>query len=319
MNEPSSQKKKISIICPVYNEEETIPLYYERFQKAIACLLDRYVIELTFVNNCSTDNTLVAIKEIQAKNSTVQYITLTRNFGYQSSVLCGLTFASGDALVVNDVDCEDPPELIPKFVEKWEGGYDIIYGRRGKRPEYPGLTLCRKFFYRLTRAIADNDFILDMAEFSLFSKRVRDEIIKIKTTFPFIRNELAYVGFRKVGILYDREPRIGGKSNYMGFKGMLRMIKFAVAGILTSSTFPLRLIFYMAIPLLLINFIAIFSYLINPKTIPINLIYMLNTIFLISAVTFISTYMARVYKDGIQRAIYIVDWDNTRLHPRSTK
>jgi polyisoprenyl-phosphate glycosyltransferase len=316
MDEPSSKKKKISIICPVYNEEETIPLYYERFQKSIACLLDRYVIELTFVNNCSTDNTLVAIKEIQVKDPTVQYITLTRNFGYQSSVLCGLTFASGDAIVVNDVDCEDPPELIPQFVVKWEKGYDIIYGRRGKRPEYPGLTLCRKIFYRLTRAIADNDFILDMAEFSLFSKRVRDEIIKLKTTFPFIRNELAYVGFRKIGILYNREPRIGGKSNYMGFKGMLRMTKFAVAGILTASTFPLRLIFYMAIPLLLINFIAIFSYFINPDTIPINLIYMLNTMFLISAVTFISTYMARVYKDGIQRAVFIVDWDNTSLPPR---
>jgi polyisoprenyl-phosphate glycosyltransferase len=319
MNEPSSQKKKISIICPVFNEKKTIPLYYERFQKAIACLLDRYVVELTFVNNCSTDNTLVAIKQIQAKDPTVQYITLTRIFGYQSSVLCGLTFASGDAIVVNDVDCEDPPELIPKFVEKWEEGYDIIYGRRGKRPEYRGLTLCRKIFYRLTRAIADNDFILDMAEFSLFSKRVRDEIVKLKTTFPFIRNELAYVGFRKIGIPYDREPRIGGKSNYMGFKGMLRMIKFAVAGILTASTFPLRLIFYLAAPLLLINFIAIFSYFINPETIPINLIYILNTMFLISAVTFLSTYMARVYKDGIQRAIFIVDWDNSRLPPRSTE
>lgn len=319
MNEPSFQKKKISIICPVFNEKKTIPLYYERFKKAISCLLDRYVVELIFVNNCSTDNTLVAIKKIQAKDPTVQYITLTRNFGYQSSVLCGLTFASGDAIVVNDVDCEDPPELIPKFVEKWEEGYDIIYGRRGKRPEYRGLTLCRKIFYRLTRAIADNDFILDMAEFSLFSKRVRDEIVKLKTTFPFIRNELAYVGFRKIGIPYDREPRIGGKSNYMGFKGMLRMIKFAVAGILTASTFPLRLIFYLAAPLLLINFIAIFSYFINPETIPINLIYILNTMFLISAVTFLSTYMARVYKDGIQRAIFIVDWDNSRLSPRSTE
>jgi len=319
MNKPSSEKQKISVICPVFNEEETIPLYYERFQQAIACLLDHYEIELTFVNNCSTDNTLAAIKLLQTKDPTVQYITLTRNFGYQSSVLCGLTFATGEAIVVNDVDCEDPPELIPKFVEKWGEGYDIIYGRRGKRPEYPGLTLCRKIFYRLTRAIADNDFILDMAEFSLFSKRVRDEIVKIKTTFPFIRNELAYVGFRKIGIPYDREPRIGGKSNYMGFKGMFRMIKFAVAGILTASTFPLRLIFYLAAPLLLINFIAVFSYFVNPEAIPINLIYMLNTMFLISAVTFLSTYMARVYKDGIQRAIFIVDWENTVLHPRSTE
>ena len=316
MNKSSSEKHKISVVCPVFNEEETIPLYYERFQKALACLNDRYSIELTFINNCSTDNTLTAIKSLQAKDPTIQYITLTRNFGYQSSVLCGINFAMGQAIVVNDVDCEDPPELIPKFVEKWEEGYDIIYGKRGKRPENMSLTLCRKLFYRLTKAIADNDFILDMAEFSLFTQRVRDEVIRTKTSFPFIRNELAYVGFRKFGIDYDREPRITGKGNYKGFAGMFRMIKFAVSGILTASTFPLRLILYLAIPLLLSNFVAIFFYFITPENIPLYLFYTINTMFLITAVTFLSTYMARVYKNGIQRPIFIVDWENTLVNPR---
>ena len=178
------------------------------------------------------------------------------------------------------------------------------------------LTLCRKLFYRLTKAIADNDFILDMAEFSLFTQRVRDEVIRTKTSFPFIRNELAYVGFRKFGIDYDREPRITGKGNYKGFAGMFRMIKFAVAGILTASTFPLRLIFYLAIPLLLSNFAAIFFYFITPENMPLYLVYTINTMFLITAVTFLSTYMARVYKNGIQRPIFIVDWENTLLKPR---
>ena len=312
---PDFDKQKVSVVCPVFNEEEAIPLYHDRFKKALACLSDNYLIELIFVNNCSTDNTLAAIKNIQNKNPTVQYITLTRNFGYQSSVLCGLTFATGQAIVVNDVDCEDPPELIPKFVEQWEKGYDIIYGRRGKRPEYLGLTLCRKIFYRLTKAIADNDFILDMAEFSLFTQRVRDEVMRTKTSFPFIRNELAYVGFRKIGIDYDREPRITGKGNYMGLGGMCRMFKFAVAGILTASTFPLRLIFYLAIPLLLSNIAAIFFYLLTPNEIPLHLIYTINTMFLITAVTFLSTYMARVYKNGIERPNFIVDWENTSLTP----
>jgi polyisoprenyl-phosphate glycosyltransferase len=315
MNEPRYEKQKISVVCPVFNEEETIPIYYDRFQKAIACLLDRYEIEITFVNNCSTDNTLDAIKNLQIKKTNIQYITLTRNFGYQSSVLCGITYAKGDAIVVNDVDCEDPPELIPKFVDQWEKGYDIIYGKRGKRSEHLGLTLCRKFFYRLTKAIADNDFFLDMAEFSLFSQRVRDELIRTKTSFPFIRNELAYVGFRNLGISYDREPRITGKSNYKGLAGMFRLIKFAVAGILTASTFPLRLIFYIAIPLLISNFVAIFVYFINPENMPLHLIYTINTMFLITAVTFLSTYMARVYKNGIERPNFIIDWEKTLLNP----
>ncbi|HIB43357.1 MAG TPA: glycosyltransferase [Nitrospina sp.] len=317
MSFPNSEKKKISIICPVFNEEKIIPLYYERFQKATSCLQDRYLIELIFINNCSEDNTLTTAKNLHSQDPSVQIISLTRNFGYQSSVLCGLTFATGDAIVVNDVDGEDPPELIPKFVEQWEKGYEIIYGKRGKRPEFFGLTLCRKLFYRLTRAIADNDFILDMAEFSLFTRQVRDEVMRTKTSFPFIRNELAYVGFRQIGISYDREERIGGKGNYKGVTGMYRMIEFAIAGILTASTFPLRLTFYLAIPLLLSNFLVLFLYFLAPENIPIHLVYILNTIFLITAVTFLSTYMARVYKNGIQRPVFVVDWQNTILntHP----
>ena len=318
MSIPNVKKKKISVICPVFNEENTITLYYDRFQKAMACLKERYQIELIFVNNCSEDNTMPIARKINSQNSSVQIISLTRNFGYQSSVLCGLNFASGDAVVVNDVDGEDPPELIPKFVELWEKGHDIIYGKREKRPEFLGLTLCRKIFYRFTRAIADNDFILDMAEFSLFTREVRDAVLKTKTSFPFIRNELAYVGFRQIGIPYNREKRIGGKGNYMGFAGMCRMFKFAVAGILTASTFPLRLTFYLAIPLLVSNLLVLFVCFLNPENAPLPLIYILNTMFLITAVTFLSAYMARVYKNGIQRPIFVVDWQNTILNTHST-
>ena len=321
MSSPNIKKKKISVVCPVFNEGDIISLYYERFQKAMSCLQDRYQIELIFVNNCSEDNTLSIAMKLHSQNSSVQVISLTRNFGYQASVLCGLNFATGDAIVVNDVDGEDPPELIPMFVEQWEKGYDMIYGKRGKRSEFLGLTLCRKLFYRLTRAIADNDFILDMAEFSLFTRRVRDEVLRTKTSFPFIRNELAYVGFRHIGISYDREERIGGKGNYVGIAGMLRMLKFAVAGILTASTFPLRLTFYLAIPLLLSNFLVLFVYFLTPEKAPLPLIYILNTMFLIAAVTFLSAYMARVYKDGIARPIFVVDWLNTILndHPTNHK
>ena len=245
---------------------------------------------------------------------------ISNNLGWNKNVLLGWT--KKQTLLGNDTqellrDAGDTGTLAHYMIEKWEEGFDIIYGQRGKRPEYLGLTLCRKLFYRLTRAIADNDFILDMAEFALFTKRVRDEVVKIKTTFPFIRNELGYVGFRKIGVPYNREPRIEGRGKYIGFKGMFRMIKFAVAGILTASTFPLRLIFYLAFPLILINILAVLFYLFYPTVISIHLLHILNSMFLISAVTFISTYMARVYKDGIKRAIFIIDWENTYIsaHP----
>ena len=114
---PDLEKQKISVVCPVFNEEEAIPLYYDRFKKALACLSDNYLIELIFVNNCSTDNTLAAIKNIQNKNPTVQYITLTRNFGYQSAIAVGLKYAENDYVCVMDGDLQDPPEIISKFVE----------------------------------------------------------------------------------------------------------------------------------------------------------------------------------------------------------
>ena len=312
MNSPTAEKPKISLVCPVYNEEDIISLYYERFQKATSCLRDRYSIEMIFVNNCSSDDTLAIARDLHSHDSSVQVISLTRNFGYQASVLCGLTFATGEAIVVNDVDCEDPPELISRFVEKWEEGNDIIYGIRKKRPEFWGLVLCRKLFYRLTRAIADHDFILDMAEFSLITRRVRDEVITIKTTFPFIRNELGYVGFRQAGISYDREKRIGGKSHY----NLARMTKFAIAGILTASTFPLRLTAYLAAPLFLLNLFAIAFCFLSPGSLPLEFIFLLNSLFLISSVTFLSTYMARIYKNGIQRPVFIIDWKNTILNSR---
>jgi dolichol-phosphate mannosyltransferase len=142
-------------------------------------------------------------------------------------------------------------------------------------------------------------------------------VIRIKTSFPFIRNELGYVGFRQIGIPYNREQRIGGKGNYTGIAGMFRMVKFAVAGILTASTFPLRLIFYLAAPLLLINFLVLVLYFLTPENTPIQLVHILNTMFLITSVTFLATYMARVYKNGIQRPTFIVDWENTTLNSHS--
>ena len=102
-------------------------------------------------------------------------ITHSRNFGYQASLLCGLTNLEGDAYVIIDADCEDPPELIPEFVKKWEEGYDLVYGDRKWRSENPAVAMARRVFYRITRRIADLEFIIDMAEFSRFSRRMRDE------------------------------------------------------------------------------------------------------------------------------------------------
>ena len=211
-----------------------------------------YRLELSFIDNASTDRTSELVKELRAQDRSVQLITHSRNFGYQASLLCGLTNLEGDAYVIIDADCEDPPELIPEFVEKWEDGYDLVYGDRKWRSENPAVAMARRVFYRVTRKIADSEFIIDMAEFSLFSRRMRDEVLSHASTFPFVRSDLAYAGFRRFGIEYKREPRRFGKTHY----NFWRMAKFAVGGILSASTFPLRAVAYGGIPLVLIDLVA---------------------------------------------------------------
>lgn len=303
------QKKKISIVCPVYNEEEAIPLFYNRLKAVIQEMHQKYDFEVIFTNNASSDTSLDIIKNIRHTDPSVQVISLSRNFGYQASLLAGLHYAKGDAIVMIDVDCEDPPELIPQFISKWEEGYDIVYGKRGKRSEFIGLQLMRKAFYRITRFIADYDFVLDMAEFSLISANVRDAVLQNQTSFPFIRSELGFVGFKRFGISYKREPRIHGKSHY----NFVKMIQFAVGGILSSSTFLLRLATYIGLPLALINVLFVFIGIFSWIKIDVQKIFLIDFVYVILILAFLSTYMARIYKDGIRRSVYIVDWKNSIL------
>ena len=147
----SSPRKLVSIICPIYNEELAIPIFYERLTTAIDSLQSTIDFELIFTNNWSTDESLACVRLIRESDSRVQVLTLSRNFGYQASVLAGISYAAGDAIIVIDVDCEDPPELIPVFIQKWLHGVDIVYGERGNRPEPHAILLARKFFYVLLK------------------------------------------------------------------------------------------------------------------------------------------------------------------------
>ena len=157
------ERQRLTVICPVYNEALSIDYFFERFAKVREGLLASLDVDLVFVNNASTDDTLGKILGLRAQHGWVQVLTQARNFGYQASVLGGITNTESDAYVVIDCDCEDPPEMIPTFVEKWREGYDLVYGRRDFRPESRIIVTARKIFYRLTHAIADSDFILDMA------------------------------------------------------------------------------------------------------------------------------------------------------------
>lgn len=298
-----SERKLISIVCPVHNEEAAVPLFYDRLQAALAPLRDRYDFELLFTNNGSTDGTLAAIMKLRERDPGVQVLTLSRNFGYEASVGTGLRHARGAAIAVIDVDCEDPPELIPEFVRDWEAGYDIVYGKRDERQEFIGMHLARKAFYRLNRLIADSEIVLDMAEFFLISAPVRDAILSIRSTKPFLRADVAHVGFRRKGISYERQRRIAGQTHY----NLWRALDFAVGGILSSSTFPLRLSVYLFPVLVALNVALLvagrFEWLV-----------MVDFLYLAFFMAMIAIYVARTYKDVVQRPVAVIDWKQSILN-----
>ena len=297
-------KKLLSIICPVYNEQDNIKMFYERIRKVKEPLNDRYEFEIIFTNNRSTDNSYNIICDLHRLDKCVQLLTFSRNFGYQASILGGLLYARGDASVVIDVDCEDPPELIWQFIKKWEEGYDVVYGIRKKRQESEVIQWMRNLFYWILHRFGDYEVVMNMAEFSLITRNVRREILNNKSTFPFLRTEIGYSGFRRIGIDYVRQSRRHGKTHY----NFLGMAAFAIGGILSSSTFFLRLSAFIGMFLLPANLILLFLDLTEKYSKAFEILVTLDLMYLVFFMAVLSIYSARIYKDGVQRPIFIVDW-----------
>jgi len=231
----------LAVIVPVHNEIGNIEPFYTRMRAVLESLPVTW--KIVFVNDGSTDGSLERMRELRARDDRVKIISLSRNFGYHSVLYAGLSLVEADRYTMVDVDCEDPPELLRDFHAAIEGGADIAYGIRSNRDEPGSVTFFRRIFYYLNRSIADSDIVLWMAEFAMITRQVRDLVLVPKTTYLFLRAEIAYAGFSRVGIPYRRAARTSGKTHY----NLFNMTRFAVSGFLAGSTFPLRLILYLAV------------------------------------------------------------------------
>lgn len=303
-------RRKLSVVCPVFNEQDTVPLFFERFSAAMAPLADTIEWELIFTNNRSTDATADRVLALRQADPRVQLLTMSRNVGYQYSVMAGLKQSSGHAIVVIDVDCEDPPELIPTFVQKWRDGNDVVYGIRDKRPEPAWVTGARKLFYRLNRTLADSDIILDMAEFGLMTAEVRDAVVCSDSTFPFVRGEVAHWGFSRVGVRYDRQERVAGQTHY----NLWGMTTFAVASILSSTTFPLRFTLYSLPVVVGLSAGVVLAHWLSGWAGWLSFLLLLQFTWLSSAVAGLALYLARTYKNGIKRPGAVIDWARSAVN-----
>ena len=301
----------VSIIIPAYNEAATLPIFYRHLTQALAPLQGRASFEFLVVNNGSVDETLAILQDLHRRDPRVQVLTLSRNFGYQAAITAGLTAARGDAVACIDADGEDPPRILAELVETWlQGKADVVYGIRGKRPESRLMQLARRAYYRITRVLADHEIVLDMAEFGLMTRQVRDAVLSTRSTFPFVRAQVGYVGFRRVGIPYDREARLGGRSHY----NLLRAFKFGLGGILSSSTFPLRLLAYGGALLVVVGLAAVIATAVAHKRDPsfdprtwVLLGMATLLVWIVFGIGVLAVYLARVYKDVVGLPLYVVD------------
>lgn len=299
--------RELAIIVPVHNEIGNVAPFYERALPVLESL-NGISWQIVFVNNGSDDGTLERICELRAKDKRVKVISLSRDFGYQAVVLAGLSLVSTDRYAMIDVDCEDPPELLREFHAALEEGADVAYGIRSNRVEPAAVTFFRRLFYHLNKGIADSDIVLWMAEFAMITRQVRDAIIAPRTTYVFLRAEIGYVGFVRVGVPYVRGVRTSGKSHY----NFLSMARFAVAGFLASSTFPLRFILYLAVVVGLLFPLVVLVAGLGAASIA-SLASVATFYFALIALSTIALYLARAYKNGVARPVFVVDKNRTHL------
>lgn len=214
--------KKVSLVIPMYYEEEVVEECYKRVIDVLTSLKD-YEYEIVFINDGSRDKTLEILEKIAKEDKNVKVISFSRNFGHQCAVTAGLKYTTGDAVVIIDADLQDPPELIPDMLKLWEDGNEVIYAKRKKREgESTFKLLTAKMFYKTLNALSDVEIPKDTGDFRLVDKKVVDAINSMPEHNKFLRGLFSWVGFKQIPFEYERKERFAGKTKYP-LKKMLKL------------------------------------------------------------------------------------------------
>ena len=303
--------KKISIIIPAYNEEDSLPYLYERLTKLIVDIKN-YEFEILFVNDGSKDKTLEIIKEYRKKDNRFAYVNLSRNFGKEIAMIAGLDYAKGDAVVFMDADLQDPPELLPELIKYWEEGYDDVYARRKTRD---GETFLKKFtskmYYRVLQKLTNIQIQKDTGDFRLLDRRCVNALKKLRESQRCSKSMFSWIGYKKKEVLFDREPRVAGKTKW-NYK---KLIDLAIDGITSFTTSPLRLSTYLTIPTFITLAVYFIYVIVKSCTIhePIQAfqaIILLNLFFfgiIILLIGIIGEYLGRIFNETKNRPLYFID------------
>ena len=239
----TSPKPLISIVTPVYNEEEALGAYYKRVSSVIEKLSDRYDFEIIITYNCSTDATFERLQNIAKNDPRIRVFRFSKNFGFQKSIWYGYSKTKGMAALELDVDLQDPPELLEAMLSHWHKGHKIVYGIRKDRQEGMIIKSLRKLFYRLVRGVSSYYSPNDAGDFMLIDRDIIDHLTAIKLSDPYLRGTIFGFGYSKIGIPYKRDARKAGVSKFPS----LRLIQLATDAIVNTSIVPLRMATLMGV------------------------------------------------------------------------
>jgi glycosyltransferase involved in cell wall biosynthesis len=302
----------LSVVAPVYNEQELV----ERFVRRACAAVADYTFELVLVNDGSTDATPELLDRMAAEDPRVRVVHLSRNFGHQAALTAGLEHAVGDVVAMIDADLQDPPELIPTMVARWEAGADVVYAvRRAREGETAFKLATASWFYKLFDKLAQVDLEPNSGDFRLLDRRALDALLTMTERSRFLRGMTVWVGFTQTAVPYERDPRHAGETKYT----LRKMLRFSLDAIASFSHVPLQLATYVGLLSAGLAFVAIpvvlglhfaGSYLPGFGSLTIAIL-LLGGIQLI-ALGVIGEYVGRIYDEVKHRPLYIVRDERNR-------
>lgn len=305
--------KKISVVIPMYYEEEVVDICYKRVVNNLKKLSDKYNYEIIFINDGSKDSTLEILKKIASNDDNVKIISFSRNFGHQAAVTAGIRNVTGDAVIIMDADLQDSPELFDGMIEKWEEGYEVVYGKRKTREgESIFKLLTARMFYNTLNKLSEIEIPKDTGDFRLVDRKVIDVIATLPEHNKFLRGLFSWVGFNQYAYEYNRVNRVAGKTKYP-FK---KMFKLATDGILSFSAKPLKIVgaigIFSVIVSIIILIYSIVSYMFKLNSLTPGWTSIMCTMTFIGGIILISLwmigeYIARIYEESLGRPEYIID------------
>ncbi|MCL2407713.1 MAG: glycosyltransferase family 2 protein [Defluviitaleaceae bacterium] len=298
---------EISVVIPVYFEEEVLPQTYERLTSILRSGGYRY--ELIFVDDGSLDKTPEILQKLTASDNCIKTIRFSRNFGQMAAITAGLHLSSGDAVICIDADLQDPPELIPQMIEAWQNGYDVVYGKRLKRKgESLFKKITAKMHYRLLKRMTNVDIQLDTGEFRLISRKVCNAINALPEQNRYVRGLVSWAGFSQTSIEYVRDERFAGETKYP----LRKMVELSLNGMASFSKKPLRFAFYMGIFTFFLSCVLCISSLVVGFQIwmlPVTILFFLMS-FLFVSIGIMGEYIGRIYDEARGRPNYIIESTN---------